>query len=87
MKQFSKELDALYSRKAIHGLGGRTVPPHTEKHSSWGILGKIEFHRVKRGNANGNTNMKNRLFNPLGEGEGGMIWDSNIETCTLPYVQ
>lgn len=45
MKQFSKELDALYSRKAIHGLGGSTVPPHTEKHSSWGILGKIEFHR------------------------------------------
>jgi len=21
------------------------------------------------------------------EGEGGMIWDSNIETCTLPYVK
>ena len=22
----------------------------------------------------------------LGEGEGGMIWENNIETCILPYV-
>ena len=23
----------------------------------------------------------------LGEGEGGMIWENNIETCILPYVK
>ena len=23
----------------------------------------------------------------LGEGEGGMIWESSIETCILPYVK
>lgn len=45
MKQFSKELDVLYSAKAIHGLEGSTVPPNTEKHSSRGILGKMEFYR------------------------------------------
>ena len=45
MKQFSKELDVLCSRKAIHGLEVSTVPPHTEKHSSRGILGKMEFYR------------------------------------------
>ena len=45
MKQFSKELDVLYSAKAIHGLEGSTVPPNTEKQSSRGILGKMEFYR------------------------------------------
>ena len=23
----------------------------------------------------------------MGEGEGGMIWESNIETCILSYVK
>ena len=42
-------MDALYSGKAIRGLGGSTVPPHAEKHSSRGILGKIEFYRESKG--------------------------------------
>ena len=33
------------------------------------------------------TNVKNSLLNPVGEGEGGMIWENSIETCTLSYVK
>ena len=33
------------------------------------------------------TDVKNRLLNSVGEGEGGMIWENSIETCTLLYVE
>ena len=33
------------------------------------------------------TNVKNRLLNYEGEGEGGMIWETSTETCILPYVK
>ena len=29
------------------------------------------------------TDVKNRLFDSAGEGEGGMIWENGIETCIL----
>ena len=32
------------------------------------------------------TNVKNRLLDYVGEGEGGAIWENNIETCILPYA-
>ena len=32
----------------------------------------------------GDTDVKDRL---LGEGEGGVIWEIHIETCTLPYAE
>ena len=35
----------------------------------------------------GDTDVKNRLLDSVGEGEGGMIWENSIETCTLPYVK
>ena len=35
----------------------------------------------------GNTDVKNRLLDSVGEGEGGMIWENSIEICTLPYVK
>ena len=31
------------------------------------------------------TEVKNRLLDCLGEGEGGMIWDNSIETRILPH--
>ena len=31
--------------------------------------------------------IKNRLLDSVGEGEGGMIGENNIETCILPYVK
>ena len=31
------------------------------------------------------TDVKNRLLDSMGEGEGGMIWDNNIETCILSH--
>ena len=29
------------------------------------------------------TEVKNRLLDSVGEGEGGMIWENGIETCIL----
>ena len=31
--------------------------------------------------------VKNRLLDSVGEGEGGMVWENSIETCILPYVK
>ena len=33
------------------------------------------------------TDVKNRLFDSVGEGEGGMICESSTETCILSYVK
>ena len=33
------------------------------------------------------TDIKNRLVDSVGEGEGGMIWENSFETCILPYVK
>ena len=33
------------------------------------------------------TDVKNRLLDSVGEGEGGMIWEGSVETCILSYVK
>ena len=33
------------------------------------------------------TEVQNRLFDSVGEGKGGMIWENGIETCKLSYVK
>ena len=33
------------------------------------------------------TDIKNRLLDSVGEGEGGMVWENRLETCMLPYVK
>ena len=33
------------------------------------------------------TDVKNRLMDSVGEGEGGMIRENNTETCILSYVK
>ena len=33
------------------------------------------------------TDVKNRLLDSVGEGEGGMIWENSAETCILPYMK
>ena len=33
------------------------------------------------------TDVKNRLLDPVGEGKGGMIWENSIETCILSYMK
>ena len=33
------------------------------------------------------TDVKNRLLDSVGEGEGGMIWENSIETRILSYVK
>ena len=35
----------------------------------------------------GDTDVKNRLLDSVGEGKGGMIWENSIETYTVPYVK
>ena len=38
-------------------------------------------------NSKGDTEIKNRIFDFVGEGEGGVIWENTIETCILPYMK
>ena len=33
------------------------------------------------------ADVKNRLLDSVGEGEGGTIWGNSIETCILSYVK
>ena len=33
------------------------------------------------------TDVQNRLLNSVGEGEGGMFWENNTETCILSSVK
>ena len=33
------------------------------------------------------TEVKNRLLDSVGEGKGGMIWETGIETCILSYMK
>ena len=33
------------------------------------------------------TDVKNRILDSVGDGEGGMIWENNTEICILPYVK
>ena len=33
------------------------------------------------------TVVKNRLLDSVGEGEDGMIWENDIETCIISYVK
>ena len=33
------------------------------------------------------TDVYNSHLDSAGEGEGGMIWENDIETCTLSYVK
>ena len=33
------------------------------------------------------TDVKNRLLDSVGEGEGGMVWENSIKTCILSYVK
>ena len=33
------------------------------------------------------TDVKNRILDSVGKGEGGMVWENSIETCILPYVK
>ena len=35
----------------------------------------------------GERDIKRKLLDSVGEGEGGMIWENSIETYTLPYVK
>ena len=33
------------------------------------------------------TDVQNSLLDSVGEGEGGMIWENDIEICVLSYVK
>ena len=33
------------------------------------------------------TDVKNKLLDSVGEGEGGMLWENSIEICIFSYVK
>ena len=35
----------------------------------------------------GDTDVKDRLLDSVGEGDGAMIWENSTETYMLPYVK
>ena len=35
----------------------------------------------------GDTDVKNRFLDSVGEGEGGRIWENSTETCILSHVK
>ena len=37
------------------------------------------------GDSKRDTDVENCLFDSVGEGEGGMIWENGIETCIISY--
>ena len=36
---------------------------------------------------NGDTDVKSRVLDSVGEGEGRMTWQNSTETCILSYVK
>ena len=36
-------------------------------------------------NSKRDADVQNRLFDSVGEGEGGMIWENGTETCHVHY--
>ena len=38
-------------------------------------------------NSKRDTDVKNRLLDSVGEGEGGMIWENGTEICIISYVK
>ena len=45
------------------------------------------YQRSYMQGSKGDTDVKNRLLDSVGEDKGGMFWENSIETCTLPYVK
>ena len=59
------------------------LPESTQTHVRWvGDAIQPYMWDSKR-----DTDVKNRLLDSVGEGEGGMIWKNSIETCVLSYVK
>ena len=46
-----------------------------------------DSHQITREKSKRDADVQNRLVDSVGEGEGGMIWENGIETCTLSYVK
>ena len=48
----------------------------------------MEYVSIKiQSDSERDTDVKNRLLDSAGEGEGVMIWENSIETCILSYMQ
>ena len=45
------------------------------------------YQRSYKQDSKGDTDVKNRLLDSVGERDGGMIWENSTETHILPYVK
>ena len=66
-------------------LNGRTELSECTGHSLGGVY-SFPYLKLTNWLSPGDTDVKSRLWDAVGEGEGGMIWENNIETYTL-YVK
>ena len=46
-----------------------------------------QYQRSYMQGSKGNIDVKKKLLDSEGEGEGGMIWENSTETCMLSYVK
>ena len=53
--------------------------------AAWNL--ERQYQQSYMQNCKGDTDVKNRLLDSVGEGEGGMSWENVIVTCILPYVK
>ena len=68
-------------------LQGWIITPPTNKTADiWKGRNSFKFFPLWR-DSKRDTDVKNSLWDSVGEGEGGMIWDHSIETCILSYVK
>ena len=48
----------------------------------------MEFRKmVTMRDSKRDTDVKNSLLDSVGEGEGGIIWENDIETCIISYMK
>ena len=72
-------------RVAVHGVANR-YDWATEMNSYTWNLEKWYWWICFQGSI-GDADIKNRLLDTMGKGEGGVIWESSTETYTSPYVK
>ena len=51
----------------------------------WNLEGRYRQSYMQ--GSKGDTDVKNRFVDTVGEGEGGMIWETSIETYALPNIK
>ena len=81
------------SPKLIHCCDGLVVELNGRTECTLNVLASLggvyscPYLKLTNRLSPGDTDVRNRLLDSVGEGKGGMIWENNTETYTLSYVK